>query len=179
MKSFCLVLLGVLAATPAAGQTARAGAVDVVAEVRAAIGSHDLDRADAVFARRRAERGTTPEIIEALSWLGRGALAENQLDRAERYAREAQQLDVTSHGRRARDSEPRLATALGASIEVQSQVMGQLSQRSEAVYFLQQQLELYRDTSIHKRIQKNVNLLSLEGHPAPALDRSEFLGAPP
>jgi len=173
----CLVLLGVLAAAPAGAQPS--GAIDVVTEVRAAIGAHDLDRADAIFASRRAERGTTPEIIEALSWLGRGALAENQLDRANRYARETQQLAVASLGRRALDSVPSLATALGASIEVQAQVQGQRGQRSDAVYFLQRQLEIYKDTSIHKRIQKNVNLLSLEGQPAPALDRSEFLGAPP
>lgn len=177
MKSVCLVLLGVLLAAPAAGQTT--AAADVVSEVRAAIRARDLDRADAIFTKRRAERGNVPEIIEALSWLGRGALAEGQLDRADRYAREAQQLAAASLGTRALDSEPRLATAVGAGIEVQAQVRGQRGQRSDAVYFLQRQLEVYRDTSIHKRIQKNINLLSLEGQRAPALDRSEFIGSPP
>ncbi|OFW30290.1 MAG: hypothetical protein A3H97_09405 [Acidobacteria bacterium RIFCSPLOWO2_02_FULL_65_29] len=177
MKSVCLVLLGVLLAAPVAGQTT--AAADVVSEVRAAIGARDLDRADEIFTKRRAERGNVPEIIEALSWLGRGALAEGQLDRADRYAREAQQLAAASLGNRALDSEPRLATAVGAGIEVQAQVRGQRGQRSDAVYFLQRQLEIYKDTSIHKRIQKNVNLLSLDGQRAPALDRSEFLGSPP
>jgi thiol-disulfide isomerase/thioredoxin len=177
MKSVGFVLLGVLLAAPAAGQTRAAG--DVVAEVRAAVGARDLDRAEAIFATRRAERGNVPEIIEALSWLGRGALAEGQLDRADRYAREAQQLAAAALGNRPLDSEPRLATAVGAGIEVQAQVRGQRGQRSDAVYFLQRQLETYKDTSIHKRIQKNVNLLSLAGQRAPALDRSEFIGSPP
>jgi thiol-disulfide isomerase/thioredoxin len=101
------------------------------------------------------------------------------LDRADRYAREAQQLVTASLGDRALDSEPRLATALGAGIEVQAQVRGQRGQRSDAVYYLQRQLETYRDTSIHKRIQKNINLLSLERQPATPLDRSEFIGPPP
>jgi thiol-disulfide isomerase/thioredoxin len=177
MKFMCLALLGVLLSGPAAGQTT--AAADVVSEVRAAIGARDLDRADAIFSRHRAERGNIPEVIEALSWLARGALAEGQLDRADRYAREAQQLAAAVLGDRALDSEPRLATAVGAGIEVQAQVRGQRGQRSDAVYFLQRQLEVYKDTSIHKRIQKNVNLLSLEGQRAPALDLSEFIGSPP
>jgi thiol-disulfide isomerase/thioredoxin len=176
MKSVCVALVGVLLAGPAAGQTP---ASDVVSEVRAAINARDLDRAETIYTKHRNDRGDAPEVIEALSWLGRGALAERQLDRAERYAREAQQLGVRSLGGRALDGEPRLATAIGAAIEVQAQVRGQRGQRSDAVYFLQRQLEIYKDTSIHKRIQKNVNLLSLEGQRAPALDRSEFIGTPP
>jgi thiol-disulfide isomerase/thioredoxin len=171
------LLGGVLAATPAAGQAAKAG--DVVAEVRAAIAARDLDRAGAIVAKRRAEQGTIPEVLEALSWLGRGALAQGELDRADRYAREAQRLAVASLGTGSIDRAPRLATAIGAGIEVQAQVLGQRGQRSEAVYFLQRELETYKDTSIHKRIQKNINLLSLEGRPAPALDRSEYIGPPP
>ncbi len=177
MKSAWLVLVGVLFAAPAAGQTTRTA--DIVAEVRAAIAAHDLDRADVIFAKGRADHGNSPEVIEALSWLGRGALAEGQLDRADRYAREAQQLAVASLASRKLDSEPHLATALGAGIEVQAHVQGQRGQRTEAVYFLQRELATYKDTSIHKRIQKNINLLSLEGRPAPGLDRSEFIGPPP
>jgi len=176
MKTVCLVLFGALLAVPAGGQRP---VTDVVAEVRAAVNARDLDRAEAVFTKHRHERGDVPEVLEALSWLGRGALADGQLDRADRYAREAQQLAVQSLGSRALDGEPRLATAIGAAIEVQAQVRGQRGQRSDAVYFLRRQLEIYKDTSIHKRIQKNVNLLSLEGQRAPALDRSEFIGSPP
>lgn len=176
MRYVCLALFGLLLAGSAASQTTGS---DVVSEVRAAINARDLDRAERVFAKHRQDRGTAPEVIEALSWLGRGALGAGQLDRAERFAREAYQLGVASLGTRAIDGEPRLATAIGAAIEVQAQVRGQRGQRSDAVYFLQQQLEKYKDTSIHKRIQKNLNLLSLQGQRAPALDRSEFIGAPP
>ena len=143
MKSVCLVLFGILLAAPVANQTT--AAADVVSEVRAAIGAHDLDRADAIFTERRGERGNVPEIVEARSWLGRGALVEGQLNRADRYAREAQRLAAASLANRALDGEPRLATALGARIEVQAQVRGQRGQRSDAVYFLQRQLEIYQE----------------------------------
>lgn len=174
MKSVWIMLVGIVLAGPAAAQTAGTA---VIPEVRAAIAAHDLDRAEAIAAKGRADHGTTPEVIEAVSWLGRGALAEEQWERADRYAREAQQLAVAALGGRRLDSEPRLATALGAGMEVQAHVAAHRGERTDAVYFLQRHLETYRDTSIHKRIQKNINLLSLEGRPAPALDRSEFLGA--
>jgi thiol-disulfide isomerase/thioredoxin len=71
-----------------------------------------------------------------------------------------------------------LQTALGAAIEVRAVVQSERGARSDAVYFLRQALDKYRDTAIHKRIQKNINLLSLEGQPAPALDGREYLGRP-
>ena len=178
MKSFWTMLaVLVVFAAPAAAQVAGTG--DVIAEVRAAIAESGLDRADAIFTKRRAEQGARPEVVEALSWLGRGALAAGQLDRANRYANQAQQLAMTALGRR-RLVDEHLVTALGNAIEVQAQVRVQRGDRAEAIAVLQRELETYHDTPIHKRIQKNINLLSLEGHPAPALDTSEFIGpAPP
>jgi thiol-disulfide isomerase/thioredoxin len=49
-------------------------------------------------------------------------------------------------------------------------VLAARGQRTEAVSYLQEQLKTYRATSINARIQKNINLLSLEGKPAPALE---------
>ena len=151
---------------------------DVISEVRAAIAASDLNRAEAVFARHRAAEGATPEVLEALSWLGRGALAAGQLDRANRHAGEAQQLAVKALGSR-KMADDHLAIALGAGIEVQAQVAARQGQRSEAIGFLQGELTKYAGTPIHLRIQKNINLLTLEGHPAPPLDISEFIGPAP
>jgi thiol-disulfide isomerase/thioredoxin len=72
-----------------------------------------------------------------------------------------------------------LATALGASIEVQGQVLGARGERSSAVSFLQRELATYRNTVIVERISKNINLLSLAGKAAPALDAKEWLGTKP
>jgi thiol-disulfide isomerase/thioredoxin len=166
----------VLASALAVGQTERS--VTLVAEVRAAQAAHDLAGAEALVVRRRAEQGNTAEVLEAWSWLGRGALAEGQLDRAEQYAIDAQKQVLATLGARPVDVDPKFATALGATIEVQAQVNAARGARSEAVVYLQRELAKYKNTSLLKRLQKNINLLSMEGQPAPALDRSETIGPP-
>ncbi len=45
--------------------------------------------------------------------------------------------------------------------------------------FLRDQLKLFASTSIVERIRKNLNLLSLEGKPAPELDEGDWLGSKP
>ena len=163
-----------LSAALALGQTARP--VTLVSEVRAALTAHDIARAEAIVAKRRAEQGNTADVLEAASWLGRGALAEQQLDRAEQYASDVQKQILTALGSRPVDVDPKFATALGATIEVQAQVAAARGARSEAITYLQRELETYKRTSMLKRIQKNINLLSMEGQPAPSLDRSETIG---
>jgi thiol-disulfide isomerase/thioredoxin len=161
----------------AVGQTARP--VTLVAEVRAALAAHDLTRAEAIVAKRRADQGNTSEVLEAASWLGRGALAEGKLDQAEKYAIDVQKQILAALAGRPVDVDPKFATALGATIEVQAQVTAARGARSEAVIYLQKEMDRYRTTSMLKRIQKNINLLTMEGQPAPALDRSEFVGPTP
>ena len=165
------------AAALSAAQAARP--VTLVSEVRAAIAAHDQTRAETLVAARRAERGDTPETIEAMSWLARGAQAERQLDRADRLAAETQRLAVAALGTRRVDDDAHLATAIGAAIEVQGFVGVARGERSEAIAFMQRELDTYRGTAIHKRIQKNINLLTLEGHLVPALDLSESIGPRP
>jgi len=66
---------------------------------------------------------------------------------------------------------------LGAAFEVQSQALVARGQRTQAVALLQTALEEYGKTSIRARLQKNLNLLSLQGKPAPPLKADESLGA--
>jgi thiol-disulfide isomerase/thioredoxin len=173
MNAVVIVLTSLLAV----GQPARP--VSLVAEVRAALAAHDLTKAEAIVAKRRAEQGNTSEVLEAASWLGRGALAEGKLDQAEKYAADVQKQILTTLAGRQVDVDPRFATALGATIEVQAQAIAAHGARSEAVVYLQRELERYRTTSMLKRIQKNINLLTMEGQPAPGLDRAEFIGPTP
>lgn len=157
----------------------RAAHGDVIAEVRAATSQGNLALGDSVIRRYRAERGVTPEMLEALSWMGRGALRLKQLDKAETYARETQGLVEGVLKHRALDSDPHLAIALGAAIEVQAQVLGERGARADAVALLHKELLAYGKTSIRTRIQKNINLLSLEGKTAPPLEEREYLGVKP
>ena len=171
-----MVLTWALAAMLFAGQAPRP--VTLISEVRAAIAAHDLARAEALVVQRRTQQGNTSEVIEAVAWLGRGALAEQQLDRAEQFAVQAQTLTLAALGSRSVDEDAKLSSALGAAIEVQAQIATARGARTDAIVFLERELKTYRRTGIAKRIQKNINLLTLEGRPAPALDLSESLGAP-
>ncbi len=166
------MLAGVLLAWPASAQS-------LVREVRGAIAKKDFGQGEALVEKYRAAKGVTAEMLEAQSWLGRGALAENQLDRAEGYAATTQEQSLELLKSRRLDADSNLPIALGAAIEVQAQVLGARGERSAAVGYLQRELKTYWDTSIRTRIQKNINLLSLEGRPAPPLDDGQWLGPRP
>ncbi|MGE0866076.1 MAG: TlpA family protein disulfide reductase [Vicinamibacterales bacterium] len=156
-----------------------AQAAPIVAEVRAAIANNDFARGDTVLAAHRKAHGVTPEMLEALSWMGRGTLAARRFELAERYATETYQLSAELLKRRELDDEPRLPIAIGAAIEVLAQAEAQRGARTEAVLFLGRELANFKGTSIEKRIQKNINLLSLVGTPAPAIETADHLGPPP
>ncbi len=154
-------------------------AASLIGDVRGAVARQDFAEGERLLAQYRAARGVTPEMLEALSWLGRGALAARQLDKAESYASETYRLALVEAAKRPLDAERRLPIALGAAIEVQAQVMAERGERGAAVGYLRGELQKYRATSIRTRIQKNINLLSLEGKPAPPLELSQWVGPRP
>lgn len=151
----------------------------IVDDVLAALQQNNLALGNAFVAQYRTQRGVTPEYLEALSWLARGALAARQLDKAEAYARETETLASAELKKRPLDAEPHLPVALGAAIEVQALALQARGERGEAIAYLQKELAAYRATSVRTRIQKNLNLLSLEGKPAPALQEQVYLGSKP
>ncbi len=173
------VVAVVLALALAAAALVTAQAPAIIKEVRTAIAANDFAGAGRTLAAYRAANGVTPEMLEALSWMGRGALAAKDLNSAEKYARETYELATAQLKARPLDQEPRLPIALGAAIEVISHVDAARGARTEAVAFLENELDTYKGTSIVKRIQKNINLLSLEGRPVPAIDTTEYLGPKP
>jgi thiol-disulfide isomerase/thioredoxin len=151
----------------------------LVDEVRTLIAHRDLAAADRQVRAAESRSGVTPEVAAAFSWLARGALDAKSFDQADAYATETRKrCDQLAAGRKL-DAESWLPIALGASIEVHAQVLAARGERSEAVGFLESQLQTFAGTSIVERIRKNINLLSLEGKPAPALDVRDWLGAKP
>jgi thiol-disulfide isomerase/thioredoxin len=159
--------------------TVAAKAQDFVASVRASLDRGSLPEAEGKLKEYRSARGITPEYLEAYSWLGRDALARKQFQRAIKLAGQTDALIQAELKHRAIDDESRLPTALGAAIEVRAQAMAAEGQRPEAVEYLRSELLRYDATSIATRIQKNLNLLSLEGKPAPALMDVQYLGPKP
>ena len=162
-----------------ASLVAAAAAASVVTDVQTAMSHGNFPLAETMVQMYRAQHGDTPEILEALSWLARGDLMTRQFDKADAHAKETEQLAQQALATRPLDAEPHLPLALGAAIEVEAQVLTANGDRSGALALLRKDLAAYRNTSIRTRIQKNINLLSLEGRPAPALEEREYLGAKP
>jgi thiol-disulfide isomerase/thioredoxin len=158
---------------------AASAAQDIINDVRLAIAQKNFTQGEDLIQRYKAAQGVTPEMIEAESWLARGALELQRLDRADVYAARARELALAQLSHRKLDAEPHLPQALGASIEVQAQALARRGERGEAIAFLQRELKTYSMTSLRARIQKNIHLLSLEGKPAPPLDVRLWLGPKP
>ena len=155
--------------------SAHAGIVD---DVRIASAQNNFSAAEAELNSYRSQQGVTAEYLEAYSWLARGALEQGNLDQAASYARQTKTLAVEQLKKRPLDAEPHLPIALGAAVEVQSQVLAARGERPEAIALLRTSLLTYGKTSIHDRLQKNLNLLSLQGKAAPALKEDQPLGPP-
>lgn len=168
--------LGVVVSTVLLCAPLTASAQTLIRDVRAAIARNDVSGAAGLVSAHRASAGTTPEALAALSWVGRGALAAKDYDAAERYARDTEKLVLEALKSRSLGSEPYLATALGAALETQAKVMAETGQRASAVKYLQNNIRTYRNSPIHMRLTKNLNLISLEGQRAPRLTAKDFLG---
>ena len=139
----------------------------VVQDVRALLAKGDLLAAERAALEYKQRSGETPEFLVAWSWLGRAALEAKNYDAAERYATEvykkAQQVPL----------------ALGAAIEVRAQAAARRGERDQALAFLREEIVRYNDPALRMRIQKNINLLTLEGKRAPSLQRTEWVGPRP
>jgi thiol-disulfide isomerase/thioredoxin len=148
-------------------------------DVRDALTRNNFAAAEAELQSYRSQRGTTPEYLEALSWMARAYLASHQLDRAETNAKQTESLSHQLLLKRPLDAEPHLPMALGAALEVQAQLLADRGNHTQAVALLRRSLVTYRNTSIRARLQKNLNLLGLAGQPGPPLKIAQYLGPKP
>ena len=151
----------------------------IVQKVRDAIAETDFKKAEKLVLDDMAANGTTPIAIEAFSWLGRGAVAAKRYDEALAYANRTYAIVEEQLKTRKLDDEARLPIALGAAIEVTALATAGQGGRSDAILYLRRELDTYKGTSIVERLNKNVNLLGLEGTPAFPLDSVKWIGAPP
>ena len=151
----------------------------IIEDVRISLMQNNFAAAESELNSYRSQRGVTPEYLEAYSWMAREALTQRQYDQAAAYAKQTKTLALEQLKQRPLDAEPHLTTALGAAIEVQAEVLAARGRRIQAAALLQTALQTYGKSSIRERLQKNLNLLSLEGKPAPILKADQYLGSKP
>lgn len=156
-----------------------ASGATLVDVVRDSLARNDFPRAQEVIRAYRAARGVTPEAVEALSWMARGELAQKNLVQADKDAQETYLLAQQQMKTHPLLRDANLQVALGAAIEVEANVLVTRGQRAEAVTYLREQLKTYYATPLRPRIQKNINMLSLEGKRAPALEHAAIPAGKP
>jgi len=185
MRSLSVLVLSLIVVATASAQTAPAPAPStpapktIVNLVRDAIAENDFRRAEQLARADMKALGKTPLAIEAFSWLGRGALAKKQYDVAMTYAARTYEMVEEQLKTRQLDDESHLPIALGAAIETQAHALAGQGRRSEGLMLLQREIDQFKGTSITTRLNKNVNLLSLEGQPALSWASPEWLGLKP
>lgn len=136
-------------------------------------------QAEAQVEAYRARYGASPQVLQFMAEIARAKLALGQVTAAQSYARQTERLCRLQLQHRALDAEPRLPLALGGALEVEAQVMAKTGDRAGALSLLRQSLRQYGKTSLQPRLQKNLNLLTLQGRPAPPLVEREYLGPKP
>jgi thiol-disulfide isomerase/thioredoxin len=159
-----LLTLALIAPTaPAAGELVRL--------VRLKLSAGDLTSAVSAVEDYKEKNGVDAEYLDAVGWLARGAEMLKQPDAAAAYVAEIR--------REIREEKQDLLSPLGAAIEVEGKLRAAREGRGSALRFLEEEFARAQDVSLRSRILKNINLLSLEGQPAPDLNKTDFIGAEP
>ncbi len=144
---------------------------DLTRTIRFKLSAGDLRSGEAALEDWRNAHGEDAELLDGLGWLARGALLLGQDDLALDYVHQVRQ--------RIPAETEATANPLGAAIEVEGRVRLARDGRGAALSFFEQELARARDTGLRARISKNIDLIALEGSPAPAIDVAEFVGAKP
>jgi thiol-disulfide isomerase/thioredoxin len=109
------------------------------------------------------------EYLGAVGWLARGATMLGKTEKAWAWVAEVR--------REIPEEKAGLTGALGAAIESEGRLRAARDGRGAALKFLETEYARAKDTELRCRIRKNVNLLSLEGRPAPEIKAAEIAGA--
>ena len=162
-------LLALLLALLLFDLTASAG--ELVTRVRSKLSAGDLASSVAYVEDYKKKTGVDAEYLDAVGWLARGAEMLNQPEAAAQYVAELR--------REIRTEKMEWLAPLGAAIEVEGKLRAAREGRGAALRFLSDELAHAKNTGLRSRISKNINLLSLEGQLAPALNTTDFIGPQP
>jgi thiol-disulfide isomerase/thioredoxin len=157
-----LFTLALVAATATAG--------DLVRGVRYKLSAGDLASGMAAVEDYKRASGVDAEYLDAVGWLARGAEMQRRPDLAKEFVAELR--------REIPAEKSELSVPLGAAIEVESRLIAAQDGRGAAIRFLEGELAHANAVPLRSRINKNINLLSMEGKAAPALDTTNVIGAP-
>ncbi len=181
-SAFALLLGSLLTAPvlPARAQSPAPGA-RTASSIRYKISAADLPSAESILEVHRDEYGEDGYWLVGLGWLSRGALLLGETDRARELntllLRRCEERLSAGHTLEADDS---LETALGAAIEVETQLRARTKGRAAAVEYLRGEIARRGGpVGFRSRLQKRLHLLALAGRPAPEIAAADFAGGKP
>ena len=147
-----------------------AHAAELVSTVRYKLSAGDLASGIAALEDYKRASGVDAEYLNAVGWLARGAEMQHRNDVAREYVAELhREIPV---------EKAELLTPFGAAIEVEARLIAAQTGRGAAIRYLEGELAHANAPSLRSRINKDINMLSLEGQPAPPIDTTKAIGAP-
>lgn len=152
-----------------AGFTVPLTAQELVRTVRLKISAGDLATGQAAAEDHKRAKGADAEYLNAIGWIARGAEMLGRLELADETLRELRRAipaETAEH-----------LSAYGAAIEVEGRLLHRREGRGAALRYFEQQLAKAQAPSLRSRIRKNINMLSLEGQPAPAIGGTTLAGS--
>jgi thiol-disulfide isomerase/thioredoxin len=150
---------------------ASASAANLVALVKAKIAAGDVASGIAAAEDYKRDTGVDAEYLNAVGWIARGAQLLQKPELADRYVAELhKQIPEEKDG---------LIVPFGAAIEVEGRLILGRQGRGPALRYFHNALAEAIDPALRSRIQKNINMLTMEGSVAPPLDMSNYVGAAP
>jgi cytochrome c biogenesis protein CcmG/thiol:disulfide interchange protein DsbE len=169
------------AATPPATPPATPSGSRLISLIRNKLSANDLRSAESAAEVYLQTQGDDGSYLLGLSWVARGALLTGELDRAADYVADVRKRCDARMARGVRpDQDDSLEIALGAAIEVEAQLRARNKGKADAVKFLRGELDRYpAPVTLRARITKRMNLLDLEGKPAPAWVAEDHAGGTP
>ncbi len=137
----------------------------VIADIRSKLSAGDLLSADALATEFCAANPNSTECAAALSWLARGAQMLGQSQSTANYIAATKKILATNP-----KDDAFLRTAIGATIETEARLLATSGKMGQAIRLLRNELPKATNFAVKARIQKTLNILTLEGRPAPNYD---------
>lgn len=144
---------------------------DLISGVKMKLAAGDVASGAAAVEDYRRDHEVDAEVLGAIGWLARGAEMQGKTQLAEQYVAELHRLMPVE--------KEDLVVPFGAAIEVEGRLVRTREGRGAAIRFFRDRLATAKDPALRARINKNINLLSLEGDAAPRIAMADFVGASP
>ena len=169
------------AASPSAATPAPSPPPSPVSGIRNKLSAGDLLSAESILEVHREKNGEDGAWLQGLSWLARGALLLGDMEKAERYAKQVREACAQKLARGdtlERDHDVEIA--LGAAIETDAQRLERTKGKKAAAQLMRDEIARHPGPpTLLMRLHKRLNLLTLEGTPAPEWVAEDFVGEPP